>query len=72
MNPKIKKGWLIPALLLFLLIISNPGSKSFKEFGGYTHYAEFKRTSNWVIFSTYMDVDSGDRYAGIFFNFYKL
>ncbi len=64
--------WAIPLILILLFVITNPSPKAFKDYGGYAEYYQFKRTSNWAIFSIYEDIETNERYFGIFLNFYKI
>ena len=61
--------WVIAVLLL--LIITNPGTKAFKEHLGRDEYAGLKREYNFFVASYYTDRNSGD-YIGIVGNFILL
>ncbi|WP_255157529.1 hypothetical protein [Ferruginibacter sp. HRS2-29] len=58
------------AVLLIVLLITNPGVKRFKDFSGDSSYSDFKRTQNWFLFSIYEDYDHTE-YIGILFNSFK-
>lgn len=51
-------------------MITNPGAKEFKDFSGSEHYSDFRRTGNYLIFSTYQDAD-GYSYVALLLNFFK-
>lgn len=69
-NTYKKKFLYTVAVILLILIISNPGIKRFKEHEGYSSYSGLKRSQNWIIFSIYER--SNKRYLGILLNFFEL
>jgi hypothetical protein len=65
----MKKRYYIPLAILLLLIITNPGIKSFKDYTGVNTFSGLRRTSNFFVCSIY---DDGDRYFAIAGNFFKI
>lgn len=76
MKKSIKVTGLIMIAAIVLLAIFNPTMKDFKEYLGTTsdkrEWLVYRRTSNWVIFSTYTtNLPQHDiEYIGFFGNFF--
>jgi hypothetical protein len=71
---RIKRLWVVLAIIIAILIILNPGVKRFKEFrgSGYCdHPAEVRRTGNYFIFSLYEEWCGSYKrtYIGVLGNF---
>ena len=70
MKKKILKYSLITiGCIVILLAITNPSVKQFKEYLGGTH--SVRRTTNWIIFSSYEALDKQHVYFAIFNNFFE-
>lgn len=65
-----KKVLYVSLSIVFILIITNPSQKNFKEFVGSSTYTGLRREQNWIILSVYNS--GGIRYLGIFMNFFKV
>jgi hypothetical protein len=63
-----KKIWIALAVLFVFLFITNPSLSDFKDNG---HYGANYRTSNWLIFSFFVNYQQGQKssYLGICKNF---
>lgn len=65
-----KRRWQIIGVILFFLILSNPGTRRFREFLGDTNDSGNRRLQNWGVLSIY---ESGsDIYLAIALNFFKI
>jgi len=76
MNFKPKRWQLIAAVVLLVLIFTNPSAKDCMEFSGESRheYTKVRRECNFLLFSIY-DTYGGavqGRYLGVFKNFIKL
>lgn len=72
LTPSTRKKLLIgAAVLLLILIITNPSISSFKAFRGSNTYLGLERPANLFICSVYRDYDS-NRYLGIVGNFFDI
>lgn len=64
--------------IMVVLIVTNPSSKSFREYLGAANTVPVRRINNWIIFSiytkpnTYYKYYSDEKYLGIFSNFFRL
>ncbi len=67
----MKRILIVFAVILLLLIITNPSVKRFKDFIGSNSSKGLRRTSNWVLFSYYKD-NTDDKYFGILLNFFHI
>ncbi len=71
-----KKLLISVAVLLSILIITNPSPKRYREFLGTGKLHNVKRVRNWIIFSVYENneyyiVDRKTHFA-IFMNFFRM
>ncbi|MGG9962553.1 hypothetical protein [Ferruginibacter sp. SUN106] len=68
----VKKFWIIIAIIILVLIVTNPGPKAFKEYLGEGQALQTRRVYNWLIFSVYETQlpFSNHQYLGIFMNFF--
>ncbi len=71
MKYKLKKGWVIIVVVVFVLILLNPGMKRFKEFSGFDNkkMGYVTRNYNFIVCSIYEDTDHKKKYFGILLNF---
>lgn len=67
MKYKFKKWQIITAIVLFILLWTNPSMKRFKDFRGENSYEGLKRTHNFGVLSIY--TDARDKYIGFLWNF---
>lgn len=65
----------IVAVIIIVLIITNPSVKDFKDYIGTSSYSGLSRKQNWLIFSVY-EYDyhnySTSRYIAVFMNFFRI
>jgi hypothetical protein len=71
-----KKFWMVLAILIIVLLVTNPSTKAFKDYLGPDTNHHVRKLHNFFIFSIYkeeqpFDTDQySDQYLGIFGNFF--
>ena len=67
----VRRNLLVVAILsLFIMVLTNPSLKTFKDYLGARSEVGLRRTSNCFLFSTYQC--NGQKYIGLFGNFFKI
>lgn len=75
MNKKIQKIYYVVMIVLVIMVITNPGMKSFNEFlPKAQRKCSVARDSQWFVCSVYTVkcVGANNLYLGIFGNFFKI
>lgn len=73
MKLPVKKIWIILGTIILLFIFLNPGINRFKEFkGNYTYHNihQYRRESNYLVFSIY--TYDNEKYIGLLMNFINI